>query len=97
MRVLLVAAVGAAVLLPSVFNGASAREPVFPVKKCFEIQKRAKNQQAAYDSLQKEGRRLLATNKETNKANAIDLFKGSDVFLTEVAKLATIYTAFCKL
>ena len=93
MRVLFVAALVAAVLLPSAFIGASAAKPVFSAKVCKGMANDAIQRQKDIERLSTKWLEALKNYDNEKVQKAVDRQNQVRAYLTE---LGTIYSAFCK-
>lgn len=91
MRVLLVAALAAAVLLPSGFYQATAAEPPFTKKHCASLAKEGFTAQQRYDYAITQTLEFIADEKRHSL-----WLKNAREWRDVAVKVATIYSAFCK-
>ena len=92
MRFLLAAAVGAAILLPSVPISASAGKPLFTEEQCASVATNAITGQVSYQVIMK--RFVSGVGRDEREKLAI--VKQLNTLRKELADFAAIYSAFCK-
>ena len=92
MRFLLVLAVGAAILLPTVPISASSEKPLFTEEQCASVATNAITGQVSYQRIMKR----FVSGVRRDEREKLAIVKQLNTLRKELADFAAIYSAFCK-